>query len=92
MSVRKKAPLPSPPPQAGEGAILPSPIDGRGVGGEGVAGHIPVTVQTDTHSHQGKPCQKGQVIAVTRAEAQFLLRCGVIQKIPARLKKEQDNG
>jgi len=54
---------------------------------------LKVTVQTDTHSHHGKPCQKGQVIEVTRTEAQFLLRAGVISKIPASLnKEEQKNG
>jgi len=106
MSTRKKAPSPPTPlPQAGEGsdvrtshttdegAFLPSPINGRGAGGEGAAqGTVAVTVQTETHIHNGKPCQMGQVIEVTRTEAQFLLRAGVISKIPARLKKEQDNG
>jgi len=53
---------------------------------------LTVTVLTETHTHHGKPCQKGQAIEVDKPTAQFLLRCGVIQKIPARLKKEQDNG
>jgi len=55
--------------------------------------YVKVTVKTDTHIHNGKPCQKGQVLAVDKPTAQFLLRAGVISKIPASLnKQEKDNG
>jgi len=57
------------------------------------AGHIQVSVLTDTHIHQGRRLAIGSVIAVTRTEAGFLLRAGVINKIPASLnKQEQDHG
>jgi len=103
MSTQKPPSPPAPLPHAGEGSkppfpaaekplVSPLPRSGRGAGGEGAAGHIQVTVQTDTHIHQSKPCQAGQVIAVTRTEAQFLLRAGVIQKIPASLNKEKQHG
>jgi len=52
-----------------------------------------VTVLTDTHIHNGKPCQKGQGLQVDKPTAQFLLRAGVISNIPASLnKQEKDNG
>jgi len=50
---------------------------------------LTVTLQTDTHIHQSKPCQKGQTIEVDKPTAQFLLRTGVINKIPASLNKEE---
>jgi len=53
------------------------------------AATVTITVQTDTHSHNGKPCHKGQTIEVDKPTAQFLLRCGVIQKIPASLNKQE---
>jgi len=54
--------------------------------------HVKVTVKTDTHNHQGQLCRAGQVIEVTRAEAQFLLRAGVISKIPSLNKEELKHG
>jgi len=48
---------------------------------------VSVTVQTATHKHQGNPCNKGDCIEVDAITAQFLLRAGVIDKIPAPLNK-----
>jgi len=53
---------------------------------------LTVTVLTETHTHHGKPCQKGQAIEVDKPTAQFLLRAGVINKIPSLNKEEQKNG
>jgi len=53
---------------------------------------LTVTIQTDTHIHHGKPCQKGQVLEVDKPTAQFLLRAGVINKIPSLNKEELKHG
>jgi len=53
---------------------------------------LTVTVQTKTHIHNGKPCQKGQTLAVDKPTAQFLLRAGVISKIPSLNKEELKHG
>jgi|GEM_PF-1661415 len=47
---------------------------------------LSVTIQTHTHYHKGQRCHKGQMIKVDKLTAQFLLRAGVIRKLPASLK------
>jgi len=40
---------------------------------------VEVTVKTDSHNHAGKPCEKGDKIKVTVAQAERLKKAGVVE-------------
>lgn len=42
--------------------------------------HLQVTVKVDTHTHDGKPCAKGDKLDVSRSTARWLAAQGVIEE------------
>ncbi|MCP8465192.1 hypothetical protein NK553_14665 [Pseudomonas sp. ZM23] len=47
---------------------------------------VTITAETPNHTHAGKPVAKGDEIEVSAAEAAFLLRRKLIDKIPGQAK------
>lgn len=47
---------------------------------------VKVTVEVDNLKHEGKPCEKGQVLTVTEGQARIMAEMGVTKQ------KVNDNG
>lgn len=52
---------------------------------------VTITAENPNHTHAGKPVAKGDVLDVSRADAEFLLRRKLIEKIPGQPKAEPES-
>lgn len=51
---------------------------------------VTITAKNPNHEHAGKPVAEGDVLDVSRADAKFLLRRKLIDKIPGPTKADQN--
>lgn len=51
---------------------------------------VTITAENPNHTHDGKPVAKDDVLDVSRADAEFLLRRKLIEKIPGQVKAKTE--